>query len=34
MRPWHPLPSWRELTLAAAAGLALAWLITALEILP
>lgn len=28
MKPWHPLPSWRELTLAAALGLACAWLIT------
>ena len=32
---WHPLPSWRELTLAAALGLACAWLIThAPEFLP
>ncbi len=31
---WHPLPSWRELTSAAALGLASAWLITFLEILP
>lgn len=21
MKPWHPLPSWRELTFAAALGL-------------
>lgn len=28
MKPWRPLPSWRELTLAAAAGLLSAWFIT------
>jgi hypothetical protein len=34
MKPWRPLPSLRELTLAASLGLAAAWVITALEILP